>query len=150
MLFSQDRDQLRSNYLQAWRKARAQQSLTALERQLVEVITEHPEYHALLEDEETALDSDFNPDDGGVNPFLHMGLHLAIREQIATDRPAGIQKAYRDLNRQNATPHETEHSVMECLGQILWESQRYGRTPDQTAYLECVRKRRKMKRFSRR
>lgn len=138
MLFGQDRNQFRSAYLQAWRKARAQQPLTPLERQLVEVITEHPEYHALLEDEETALSSGFNPDGSGTNPFLHMGLHVAIREQIATNRPQGIQKAYRDLNKWSATPHETEHGIMECLGQALWESQRCGRAPDETAYLECL------------
>ena len=92
----------------------------------------------MLEDEEPAPASDFDPDGGAPNPFLHMGLHLAIREQIATNRPQGIQKAYRDLNERNGAPHETEHNIMECLAQALWESQRCGQAPDETAYLECL------------
>ena len=140
MIFSQDRDQLRITYFQAWKKARANQPLEPLERDIVQVIAEHPEYHALLEDEEAALDQDFSPEAAEVNPFLHMGLHLAIREQIATDRPQGIQKAHRRLGRRRADPHVTEHCMMECLVQMIWDSQHFERMPDEAAYLQCIRK----------
>ena len=140
MIFSQDRDQLRAAYFAAWNKARADQPLEPLEQQIVEVITEHPEYHALLEDEATAIHKDFSPEAGESNPFLHMALHIAIREQLATDRPIGIQKAYRKVRKHSADVHKAEHRIMECLGHAIWEIQRYRRPFNEAAYLQCVRK----------
>lgn len=140
MILSQDRNQLRDAYIQAWKKNRADQPLEPLEQQLVQVISEHPEHHALLEDEEAALHRDFSPEAGAVNPFLHMGLHIAVREQLVTERPVGIRKAFQNLQRRGVTPHEAEHRVMECLGQALWDIQHRQRPFDDAAYLKCIRK----------
>ncbi|MBV8854075.1 MAG: DUF1841 family protein, partial [Sinobacteraceae bacterium] len=86
----QNREQLRRMYVDAWRKFSAQQQLQPLEAQIAAVIAEHPEYLPLLQSERDVLGLDFAPEGGQQNPFLHMGLHLAIREQVATDRPPGI------------------------------------------------------------
>ena len=90
----QDRAGLRRLYLEAWRKAREGRPLEPLENQIVGVIELHPEYQPLLVDRSAALDRDFTPEQGQTNPFLHMGLHLAIREQLATDRPPGVRAVY--------------------------------------------------------
>jgi hypothetical protein len=37
--------------------------------------------------------------------------------------------------------HEAQHQVMECLGEMVWTSQRTGLPPDGQAYLDCVRRR---------
>jgi hypothetical protein len=37
--------------------------------------------------------------------------------------------------------HEAQHEVMECLGDMLWASQRKGQPPDGEAYLDAVRRR---------
>ena len=102
----QDRSGLRRLYVEAWRKHRAGSPLEPLEHQIVTVIEQHPEYHALLEDQADALGRDFAPEAGQSNPFLHMGLHLAIREQSATDRPAGIAAIRAQLVERLADPHE--------------------------------------------
>lgn len=138
MLFGNDRTALRRFYLEAWRKLRATEALEPLERQVAEVVSEHPEYHALLESEDT-LAQDYTPEMGQSNPFLHMGMHLAIREQLGGDRPAGIVAAYRALLLRLGDPHTVEHHMMECLGQALWEAQRAGRAPDEAAYLNCLK-----------
>jgi hypothetical protein len=138
MLFGNDRTALRRFYLEAWRKLRENQPLEPLERQVAEVVAEHPEYHALLENEDT-LAQDYSPEMGQSNPFLHMGMHLAIREQLGADRPAGIVTAYRALLLRLGDAHEVEHHMMECLGRALWEAQRANREPDEAAYLECLR-----------
>jgi hypothetical protein len=135
----QDRSGLRHHYLEAWRKHRAGLPLEPLEHQLVTVIEQHPEYHALFEDDEQALARDYTPESGQSNPFLHLGLHLAIREQVATDRPAGIAAVHCDLARRLGDVHEAEHRMLEKLGEALWFSQRSGRPPDETAYLESLR-----------
>ena len=135
----QDRGALRRLYVEAWRKHRNGRPLEPLEHQIVAVVEQHPEYHALLEDGAEAVGRDFTPEAGQSNPFLHMGLHLAIREQSATDRPAGIAAIRAELARRLANPHEAEHRMLERLGEALWLSQRTGRPPDEAAYLESLR-----------
>ncbi|MCG5515351.1 MULTISPECIES: DUF1841 family protein [Ectothiorhodospira] len=139
MFANQNRDQLRAMYCQAWRKYQAGEALEPLERQIAELVGEHPEYHAQIQDPEVARAAEFTVEQGVTNPFLHMGMHLALRDQVGMDRPAGIAKAYQGLVRRLGA-HEAEHAMMECLGTALWEAQRFGRPPDESAYLECVRK----------
>jgi hypothetical protein len=140
MIFGdRNRSQLRQAYVQAWRKFRAGQPLEPLEAQIAAVIAEHPEYHALLEHDAQALAAEFTPEHGQQNPFLHMGLHLAIREQVATDRPTGIAAVHTSLTARLGTPLEAEHRMFEALGEVLWQAQRSGTLPDERAYLERLR-----------
>ena len=135
----QNREQLRQMYLDAWRKYTARQPLEPLQAQLAAVIAEHPEYIPLLESGPEALTTDYTPEGGRENPFLHMGLHLAIREQVATDRPPGIAQIHQSLAKRLRDPHAAEHAILELLAQTLWESQRAGRVPDEQRYLELLR-----------
>lgn len=137
-MFGDNREQLRRMYVDAWRKQQAGEPLSPLEAMIAEVVAMHPEYHALLAQGEDALDRDFLPEQGESNPFMHMGMHIAIREQLSTDRPAGINGAIRALLARMQDAHAVEHLVMECLGQSLWEAQRAGLAPDEQAYLRCV------------
>ena len=139
MLFGQDRDQLRAFYCQAWRDHRGGKPLQPLQAQIVSVIERHPEYHALLEHPERALSRDYLPESGQTNPFLHMGMHLAIREQVSTDRPPGIRDLYRQLSLRCTDEHQLQHQLMECLAEMLWQAQRDGTVPDEARYLDCIR-----------
>lgn len=139
-MFGQDRNQLRQMYLDAWKKHQGSELMQPLEAMIAEVVALHPEYHALLEKGEDALDKDFMPELGEANPFMHMGMHMAIREQLATDRPAGIVTAHKKLLLRFQDGHEVEHHIMECLGQSLWEAQRNNTAPDESLYLACVKK----------
>ncbi|AHE97616.1 DUF1841 family protein [Thioalkalivibrio paradoxus] len=134
-----NRDQLRRQFIEAWAKARDGRPLDGLDAQLAQIIREHPEYHDLLADPEQALQAEFPPEAGQSNPFLHLAMHLSIREQAATDRPAGIREIHRRLGRHLGVM-EAEHRMLECLGQALWEAQRAGSMPDENAYLECLRR----------
>ena len=135
---NQSRDQLRRVYIEAWRKRREGLPIEPLEAQVADVIALHPEYHAALERGDDALDRDYTPESGQSNPFLHLGLHLAVRDQIATDRPAGIRKAFQTVAAHLGSEHEAEHRIIECLAEAMWEAQRSGRPPDETAYLQRV------------
>jgi hypothetical protein len=139
-MFGQDRTQIRTFFLDAWARRRRGEALDPLAAQVVETIEEHPEYHALMDADEEALHGDFVPEQGVSNPFLHLGMHLAIREQTATDRPAGIRAAYQTLCNRLGDPHEAEHAIMDCLGESLWAAQRNGTAPDEQAYLECLQR----------
>jgi hypothetical protein len=136
----QGRDGLRRMYVDAWRKHREARPLEPLEDQIVRVLEQHPQYHAVVEGAGDALERDFTPEGGQANPFLHMGLHLAIREQVGTNRPAGIASVHRQLATRFGGMHEAEHRMIECLGGALWQSQRSGLPPDEAAYLEALRR----------
>lgn len=140
-MFGQDRAQIRRFFLDAWTRRRRGEALDPLAAQVAKVIEEHPEYHALLDDGEAALHGDYEPEQGRANPFLHLGMHLAVREQAGTDRPPGILAAYQSLCTRLGDAHEAEHALMECLGESLWNAQRSGSAPDEQAYLECARRR---------
>jgi hypothetical protein len=136
---NQSRSDLRGMYLEAWRKHLAALPMEPLEAQIADVISEHPEYHSLLNDPESALAKDFTPEGGQSNPFLHMAMHLAVRDQIATNRPAGIRAAFEKLLMRRARL-EAEHAIAEHLAEMIWQSQRSGLPPDEMVYLRRVQK----------
>lgn len=139
MMFANlSRDELRGLYRAAWRKFRLQQTLTPLDKQIVAVISEHPEYHVIIESAADDL-ANYSPRTGQLNPWLHMGLHLAIREQVSTNRPHGIADVHAKLAKQLGDAHEAEHRMLEALAEQLWEAQRGNKPPSEMAYLERLR-----------
>jgi len=138
MIYTQDRTKLRQQYLDVWAKANNHQKLEPLEQLIAEVISDHPEYHPLLKNKEAAIDSEFYPEHGSTNPFLHMGMHIALREQVATDRPPGITDLTRKLILKYRDSHIMEHEMMEALGQILWQAQKDNAAPDERQYMELL------------
>lgn len=139
-MISHDRDQLRQFYCDTWEKhCQQNEALSPLEQQITAVIKEHPEYHALLENKEASISADYLPEMGDTNPFLHMGMHLGLREQVSTNRPDGIAELYQSLVALKGT-HDAEHEMMECLAETIWQAQRNNTMPDETAYLASLRK----------
>jgi hypothetical protein len=135
----QSRDQVRQVYLDVWHKMQQKQLLEPMEALIADVIESHPEYHALLADDAEVKQQEFTPEQGQTNPFLHMGMHIALREQAGTDRPAGINAIYQRLTAAKGQ-HQAEHAMMECLGQALWSAQRNHLPPDEADYLDCLKK----------
>lgn len=135
----QSRDEVRQVYLEVWEKMQQKALLEPMEGLIADVIEAHPEYHALLEADAEVRQLDFTPEQGRTNPFLHMGMHIALREQAGTDRPPGIKAVYQRLVSSKGQ-HEAEHAMMECLGQALWNAQRTNQMPDESAYLDCLQK----------
>jgi len=135
------RDQLRKTYADAWAKRLAHSPLTPLEAMITDVVGAHPEYQAIVSDPEAA--SAFEPGTSEIaeNPFLHMGLHLAVRDQVAVDRPPGVRELHRALKARHGDAHRAEHTLMEALGETLWQAQRAGRPPDEVFYLALARRR---------
>ena len=139
MLFGHDRGRLRRTFAESWRKRCAGEPMEPLERELGEIVAMHPEYHALMEDA-AALERDYLPQGGAQNPFLHLALHMALHEQLATDRPVGVRAEYSRLSRAFDDVHQVEHAMMECLGEALYRAQSSGRPPDDERYLTCLRR----------
>jgi hypothetical protein len=123
------------------RRQQAGEPLTAMDALAADWIARHPEYHPDLADEAAALDAIYTVEDGRTNPFLHLSMHLTIEEQCSIDQPQGIRQAVQLLAARRGSLHEAHHEVMECLGEMIWASQRSGLPPDGQAYLEAVRRR---------
>ena len=139
-MFGQDRDQTRQVFINAWQKQQDNKPLEPLEEIIVMIISQHPEYQKLLTNTDKALGAEYLPENGEANPFLHMGMHIAIHEQLSTDRPSGIAGIFQQLVMQAGDPHHAEHQVMDCLGEMLWQAQRDQRMPDEQAYIACLQK----------
>jgi hypothetical protein len=135
------REQLRRSYVEAWSRHLQGIPLSPLQALIAGVIGAHPEYQALMRDAETA--SSYEPPAGNTadNPFLHMGLHIAVREQVSIDRPPGIRALHGQLQARFGDVHAAEHVLMECLGQALWQAQRDGKMPDESHYVALARER---------
>ena len=133
----QGRDALRQRWRAAWQRHRTGLPLEPLQAQIVDVIALHPEYHALLDAAEAPAATEVP---GGENPYLHLSLHLALREQLGTNRPAGIVDVHRRLTRISGSTHDAEHRMIEVLATVLWDAQRARRAPDEMDYLERLRR----------
>jgi hypothetical protein len=140
-LFNPSRDQARQFLIGAWKKRVEALPATPLETIAADIVALHPEYHALLGAGEEALARDWTPEDGAMNPFLHLSLHLAIAEQLSIDQPPGIRALFETRRSQYGDQHAALHDILECLGETLWRAQRDRAPLDGAAYLDCIRRR---------
>jgi hypothetical protein len=140
-MFQPSQSDVRRFFCGAYAKQRSGMPLDAMEIIASDWITQHPEYHADLADEATALQTMYTVEEGRSNPFLHLSMHLSIHEQVAIDQPTGIRQAVELLAARRNSLHEAHHEVMECLGEMIWTAQRSGLPPDGHAYIEAVRRR---------
>ena len=140
-MFQPSQHDVRRFFCEVAGKQKQRMPLSALETLAGGWIDEHPEYAAELADVDAALAADYSVEAGRTNPFLHLAMHLTISEQVSIDQPSGIRQAVELLIARRGSLHEAHHEVMECLGEMVWESQRSGRPPDGIAYLDRVRQR---------
>lgn len=140
-MFQPSQHDVRRFFCEAFAKHRAGQPLSPMETLAAQWVDEHPEYHAELADVDAALAARYDVEDGRTNPFLHLAMHLSISEQCSIDQPSGVRQAVELLAARRNSLHEAHHEVMECLGEMIWASQRSGLPPDGHAYLDAVRRR---------
>ena len=141
-MFTPSRDDARRFLAGAWTKYRAGAPLSGLESMAAGIVALHPEYHAIVEDPDRHLDRDYRPDEGDINPFLHLSLHLAVAEQLGIDQPQGICAHFERLKLAKGDEHAALHAVLDCLGEVLWHAQRHGTPPDAAIYLACLERQR--------
>jgi len=140
-VFQPSQNDVRRFFCAAYTRSRAGLPLDPMQALAARWVDEHPEYHADLADEAAALAAVYTVEEGRTNPFLHLSMHLTIEEQLAIDQPHGIRQAVELLAARRHSLHAAHHEVMECLGDMIWASQKNGRPPDGQAYLENVRRR---------
>jgi hypothetical protein len=137
-MFNPSRDQVRQFFFDTWAKYRSGQPLAGAEVPALAAILAHPEYHPMLDDPERYRERDYPPEFGETNPFMHLSMHLAIAEQVSIDQPAGIRERHRKMLERFGEPMQAEHPIMDCLAEMIWQSQRSGMPYDAVAYLACI------------
>lgn len=140
-MFTPSQADVRRFFCTVHAKSLASQPMEAIETLASQWMQEHPEYRTDFADEEAALQKMYDIEGGKTNPFLHLSMHLSISEQCSIDQPRGIRQAVELLAAKRNSLHDAHHEAMDCLGQMMWESQRAGRPPDGAAYIECVQRR---------
>ena len=140
-MFAPSQEDVRRFFCATAAKQRQGEVMTPMEAAAAQWIAEHPEYADDLADEDAALAAVYTVEEGRTNPFLHLSMHLSIAEQCSIDQPRGIRQAVELLAARRNSLHDAHHEVMECLGEMIWASQRSGLPPDGLAYLEAVRRR---------
>lgn len=137
-MFGQNRAQMRQFFSSSWNKRLAGENMEPLESLVAGIIEQHPEYQDAVLSKNP--EQDFSAEQGETNPFLHMGMHITLAEQLSTDRPPGIRTLHQKICAKKGNVHQAEHDMMECLGLVLWEAQRQNRQPDDQAYLDCLKR----------
>ena len=140
-MFNPTQEEVRRFFCDVYAKSRQGRPMEALEIIASRWIDEHPEYHADLADADAAVARVYDGKDGRENPFLHLSMHLSISEQCSIDQPRGIRQAVELLSARRDSLHDAHHEAMDCLGQMMWESQGAGKPPDGAAYIDCVQRR---------
>lgn len=140
-MFTPSQHDVRRFFCDAFRKHKEHQILTPLEAIARDWIIQHPEYEEALADVEQALAADYSVEGGQTNPFLHLSMHLSITEQISIDQPPGIRAAFQMLAQRRGSEHDAHHEIMECLGEMIWNSQRNNTPPDGAAYIDSIKRR---------
>ena len=140
-MFAPSQNDVRQFFCDTHARQRDGAPLTPMQARAADWIALHPEYHPELADLDAALAAVYDVEAGRTNPFLHLSMHVSIDEQIGIDQPRGIRQAVALLAARRGSLHAAQHEVMECLGEMIWASQRSGLPPDGEKYLECVRRR---------
>ncbi len=140
-MFAPTQREVRLFFCEIYRKNLAHMPLSPLETLACDWINQHPEYARDLADQEAALSAVFDVAAGRTNVFLHLSMHLSIAEQISIDQPPGIRAACQRLVLRLGSLHEAHHEIMECLGEMMWASQRSGLAPNGQEYIASVNRR---------
>ena len=139
-MYTPSQADVRRFFCSVYAKALTSQPLEAIETIASQWIDDHPEYHADFKDADAALEKMYVAEGGKSNHFLHLSMHLSISEQCSIDQPRGIRQAVELLTARRNSLHEAHHETMECLGRMVWESQRSGQPPNGAAYIDCVQR----------
>ena len=134
-MFTSDRSKQRQYLKQAWEKYTSQEQLEPLELQLSKIVEQHPEYQNLIKN----LDSEYFPEQGKTNPYLHINLHLTLQDQITMDQPKGIRDIHNQLIVKIQDAHEVEHMMMEHIAEMIFNAQKNNAAFDLDGYIQALK-----------
>lgn len=131
---------VRNFFFDLYQKVARKEPISDLEKIAYSIILAHPEYNHVLDNKTKYLDFIWSIENGETNPFLHLSMHLTVLEQLSIDQPFGIKSLFQKLVDQFKDKHESEHHLIDCLGEMLWQANRNQTAPDPVVYFACINK----------
>lgn len=123
-------------FLQAWKKHLQGSKLSDLESQVRDVLLLYPQYISELNQDKTYPLED--------NPYIQMGLHLTVWDQVRTNRPEGIRPWFLEACVANSQK-EVEQLMLMVLRQTVYVSYQAGNLPCEQKYLNILKNSAKIK-----
>lgn len=139
-MFNPSLTDVRNFFFDVYAKSLLKQPLTELEKIAHNVIILHPEYHSILDNRQKYIQFQWLPEMGETNPFLHLSMHISILEQLSINQPIGIEELYNKLCIKFENAHNAQHELMDCLGEMLWQTGKNNTQPDINLYFNCIKK----------
>lgn len=115
-----------------WEKAQAGAPLEAAEERIAGVLRAHPECAGAWELGAVLVGPEYHV--GGVNPFVHVHLHLVVENQVRLGAPPEVRRAVEELERRGGERHEAIHAVGAILLDEMRTMMQNGRPLDQERY----------------
>ena len=134
-MFTSNRSKQRQYLKQAWEKYTSQEQLEPLELQLSKIVEQHPEYQNLIKN----LDSEYFPEQGNTNPFLHINHHVTLQDLIRMDQPKGIKESHSQFLQKIKDAHEVEHMMMEHIAEMIVNAQKNNAAFDLDGYIQALK-----------
>jgi hypothetical protein len=117
---------------EVWQKAKEEEELSREEDRLAKILLEHREYQEIWEK------IPLNPEreTGGVNPYLHVSLHLAIENQIVEENPRQVNRYLSKKLAQGIDRHKIIHEIAAIFCESLFDTLKYQKPFDRIRYIQ--------------
>lgn len=125
-------------FFEVYDKYIKQQPLFGIELIALEVMQQHQEYIPIIKQKDKYLNYQWLPESGETNPFLHMSMHISIKEQVSINQPIGIVNYYNQLLHKYQEQMVVEHHIMDCLAEMIWYAQKNQCPFDTNIYFNCL------------
>jgi len=118
---------------EVWKKMKDKKGeLPKEDEKLAKVLLEHKEYESIWETTP--------PNPGvkieGVNPYLHIYLHLAIENQLAEENPRQVSRYVSKRIAEGEDRHKVIHEITVVFSESLLDSLKYRRPLDRIRYIQ--------------
>lgn len=116
IMFSRRKNNRMRTY-RVWRKFKDGKTLSKEDRRLGEVLECHKEFHTIWERAPFIKNDDFNV--SGMNPFMHVLLHLVVENQLALNDPPETRAILEKLMEAGSGRHEACHIIAEMIAKHI-------------------------------
>lgn len=124
-----------------WQHAKANDldQLSEEEQQIGKLMLEHEEYHNQFEFADALEDYQFDPE-SGVNPFLHISIHVIVENQLKSKQPIEAYQFYNSIRRKKVSHHETIHLIGNIFAPLMFQVLKRKEPFDNELYQQLLKK----------
>lgn len=132
---------MRQNMHRIWQVAQSRNldGLTDDEKEIAWIMLEHEEFNDDFRNAEELADYEYNPD-SEVNPFMHIGIHIAVENQLKQKEPLEVCEFYNAAKERGVSHHEIIHRLGFILMPLVFHTLKHLKPFDNERYKNLLRK----------